>query len=238
GIFAQRYDSAGNPVGAEFQVNTYTTDGQMHPAVEVAVDGSFVVVWQSYGQDGDEYGIVAKRYDSAGNPVGSEFQVNSYVTDWQRYPALAVAGDGSFVVGWRSDGQDGDGWGIFAQRYDTAGNPAGGEFQANNYTTSNQTYPDLGVADDGSFVVVWMSDGQDGDEWGIFGQRYDSTGIPTGGEFQVNSYTMDIQGWPAVAMDGDGSFVIAWTSRNQDGDVWGIFAKRYDSAGNPLSVVP
>ncbi len=36
------------PAGAEFQVNTYTTDQQEDPAVAVDADGDFVVVWHSY----------------------------------------------------------------------------------------------------------------------------------------------------------------------------------------------
>jgi len=32
-------------------------------------------------------------------------------------------------------------------------------------------------------------------------------------------------------MNGSGSFVIAWSSKDQDGDNWGIFAKRYNASG-------
>ncbi|MEO8195245.1 MAG: hypothetical protein ABI689_00840, partial [Thermoanaerobaculia bacterium] len=35
---------------------------------------------------------------------------------------------------------------------------------------------------------------------------------PNGGEFLVNTYTTNFQGHPAVAVDGQGNFVIAWNS--------------------------
>jgi len=78
GIYAQRYDASGNNVGAEFQVNTYTSDNQSSPSTTALTDGGFVVTWMSYNQDGSGYGIYAQRYDADGNTQGSEFQVNTY----------------------------------------------------------------------------------------------------------------------------------------------------------------
>jgi hypothetical protein len=35
----------------------------------------------------------------------------------------------------------------------------------------------------GNFVVVWQgSGGQDGSDWGVFGQRFNASGLPQGGE--------------------------------------------------------
>ncbi|MFC1482417.1 DUF4215 domain-containing protein, partial [Myxococcota bacterium] len=233
GIFAQRFDSAGNPVGGEFQVNSYTTGWQNIPALAVASDGSFVVVWESYG-DGDSLGVFGKRFDSMGNPVSGEFQINSFVSGDQKYPAVVVAENGNHVVVWQSDDQDGSWEGIFAQRFDSAGNPVGGEFQVNSYTADRQWYPDVSLDGSAGFVIVWQSNGQDGDSFGIFAQRYDSAGFPIGGEFQVNTYTTYDQGWPAVAQAGDGSFVVTWASGFQDGSGYGIFAQKYSNAGNPV----
>jgi hypothetical protein len=52
----------GNPLGPEFRVNTYTTTAQALPSVASGSSGSFVVVWQSYTQDGSAYGVVGQRY--------------------------------------------------------------------------------------------------------------------------------------------------------------------------------
>ena len=83
GVFAQRYDSDGNPVGSEFQVNTYTAGDQFRSDIAIDAVGNIIVVWSSYLQDGSFFGVFAQRYDSNGNPVGSEFQVNTYTTDNQ-----------------------------------------------------------------------------------------------------------------------------------------------------------
>jgi hypothetical protein len=62
GIFGQRYDASGSPLGPEFRVNTHTTGSQLASAVAADMSGDFVVAWQSSGQDGSGYGIFGQRY--------------------------------------------------------------------------------------------------------------------------------------------------------------------------------
>jgi hypothetical protein len=219
------------PVGAEFQVNTYTTDAQRGPAVAADAAGAFVVAWRSYGQDGSSFGVFGRRYDSAGVAQAGEFQVNTYTTNTQRFPAVAADPDGDFAVVWESNTQDGSGTGVFGRRYDSAGTAQGGEFQVNTFTIGNQTNPAVAADAAGAFVVVWTSLGQDGSVSGVFGRRYDSAGAAQGGEFQVNTYTTNDQSYPAVAADAAGNFVVVWMSFLQDGSRFGVFGRRYDSAG-------
>jgi large repetitive protein len=233
GIFGQRYSSAGTPAGAEFQVNTYTTGSQDHPVVVSGTAGGFVVAWQSAGQDGAGFSIIGRRYASSGAPLGGEFQINSYTTGSQGLPRVASDSSGNFVVVWQSDTQDGSTYGIFGQRYASTGVPSGNEFQVNTYTTGYQRFPSVASDSSGNFVVVWQSYTQDGSTFGIFGQRYASTGAPSGNEFQVNTYTTGSQGFPGVASDSSGNFVVVWVSDGQDGSYGGVFGQRYASSGAP-----
>ena len=50
-------------------------------------------------------------------------------------------------------------------------------------------------------------------------------------EFQVNTYTVENQSLPVVAIDAAGNFVVAWQSYHQDGQAWGVFARRHDQTG-------
>ncbi len=52
GVFARRFSSTGTPLATEFQVNTYTSERQAYAEWRMDNDGDFVVVWQSYYQDG------------------------------------------------------------------------------------------------------------------------------------------------------------------------------------------
>jgi hypothetical protein len=47
--------------------------------------------------------------------------VNSFTTGEQGAPAIGADASGNFVVVWESEDQDGDGWGIFAQRFESPG---------------------------------------------------------------------------------------------------------------------
>ena len=234
GVFSQRYDSAGSAVGAETQVNSTTTQAQDTAAVTALGDGGFVIVWQSRDQDGDKDGIYGQRFDSSGATVGSEFQINSTTTEDQQKAAVAALEDGGFVVTWQSKNQDGDDWGIYAQRYDSAGAASGSEFRVNTTTADQQKEPSVASLDDGGFVIVWQSRNQDGDNWGVYGQRYDAAGDPVEFEFQINQETADEQKEPSVSALADGGFIVSWQSRNQDGDNWGIYGRRYSADGDPL----
>lgn len=233
GVFMQRFDSVGQPLDGEVQVNTYTTDQQRHADVAFRADGDFIVTW-SGADTGDTRGVVGQRFDSAGARLGDSFQVNTYTTSLQLYPSMAVGADGGFVVVWASFGQDGDGSGIFLQRFDSTGAAAGDEVQVNTTTFANQIDPKVASLDDGDFVVVWTDYGAlDGDAQGVFAQRFDSAGLPVEGELQVNTTTLGYQFRPDVASVGKG-FVVVWADGTIDGSLAGIGAQRFDETGSPV----
>jgi len=234
GIFAQRFNKKGEPLGIEFQVNTYTDRRQETPAAAMDRKGNFVIAWRSDGQDGSSYGIFAQRYNKNGQPLGSEFQVNTHVDNWQSDPSIAMDKKGNFVIAWHSDKQDGSYYGIFAQRFNKLGKPIGSEFKVNTHWKNFQWYPVIAMDEKGNFIIVWASKEQDGSKYGIFAQRYNSKGKAVGSEFQVNTYTEGLQSYPAVAMDKKGNFVIVWQSDKQDGSNSGIFAQRFNRKGNTI----
>ena len=116
-IYAHRYNAAGEPQGDYFQVNTYTANNQFNACVAIGAQGNFAVTWTSDGQDGSGTGIYAQAFNAVGNPQGAEFRVNTYTAGIQRTSRIAMDPTGRFVVTWESFGQDGDGLGVFAQRY-------------------------------------------------------------------------------------------------------------------------
>jgi hypothetical protein len=233
GVFARRYDGTGAAQGAEFLVNSYTTVNQAVPAVGGTASG-FVVVWTSdAGQDGSSLGIFGQRYDATGSAQGGEFQINSFTTAEQLFPAVAVAGDGGFLVAWQSGGPDGSGYGISAQRYAAGGGPQGGELQVNTYTTGDQRAPALAALEGGGFVVAWQSNGSDGSGYGVAGRRYAADGTAVGAEFQLSTYATGDQRAPVVAALEGAGFVATWQSDGQDGSGTGVFGRRYAATGEP-----
>ncbi len=98
-----------------------------------------MIVWADAAQDGSGYGVYGQRYDAAGAAQGTEFRVNTFVTGDQRYPGVAMDADGDFVVTWTSDGQDGSGNGVYAQRYDSLGVAQDTEFRATRRWSRTRT---------------------------------------------------------------------------------------------------
>ena len=148
------------------------------------------------------YDVYAQRYNSAGVAQGSEVLVNTYTTNSQIFPSVAMNATGDFVIALTSIGQDGGMYagGIFAQRFDAAGSPVGTEFEVNSYTSSNQWEPSVAMDAAGDMVITWSSFGEDGQQYGIYAQLYNAAGIAQGGEFEVNTFTLNLQVRPLVAM--------------------------------------
>ena len=237
-IMARMYDSQDRPVrrsnglDTEWVVNAITGGDQREPDVAVDDDGNFVVVWSGEAASlGEVSGVFGQRFNAAGDTVGGQFRVNQTVTSDQDEPAVAMDADGDFTVSWSSYEQDGHLDGVYARRYNRFGQALSTEFLVNSTTTNRQENSDIAMDDSGDSVIVWQSYGQDGSDWGVYGQRISATGAFVGGEFRVNSATNDKQVDPRVAMDADGDFAVAWASFLQDGNGYGVYAKRYSAAG-------
>ena len=233
GIFGQRFEGSGVPLGPEFRVNTYTTGNQYLPVVASDPSGNFVVVWNSNGQDGSYSGVYAQRFDAAGSPLGPEFRVNTYTNQPQRFPAVAMGGTGDFVVMWENYFQID----VFGQRFASSGVPLGPESRANTFIGFNQAGIDVAADSAGNFVVMWSSEYQATPAGPtVHGQRFASSGAPLGPEFRVNTYTSfsSIQVGPSVSMGPLGDFVAVWESQFQEGPNWGVYGQRFSSSGSPL----
>ncbi len=216
GIFGQRFNATGATVGSEFRVNTWVNGNQTAPAVAVNGLGEFVVTWVSPSLSGN--GIFGQRYSSTGQPLGIEFQVNRSTRGQQDAPAVAYDDNGNFVVAWQgTDGRDGDGFGIYAQRYDASGNPSGDELLVNSTTRGDQLTPAVAIDGSGAFTIVWSGRG-DSRRTAVFGQRYLANGSRDGGEFQVNDSSSNDQINPVVALSSSADFVVAWQDQDNRGD--------------------
>ncbi|WP_166832001.1 Ig-like domain-containing protein, partial [Thalassoroseus pseudoceratinae] len=232
-VYARRYDAAATPLSGEFRVNTATSGHQSAAAIDMESDGDFVVTYGS--PDADDFGIRAQRFSASGSKIGSEIQVNGFATGQQHSPDVAIDENGNFVVVWRdggnfgqSNGRDGSGWGVYAQRFNSFGSKVGGEFRVNTTTYGNQWEPVVEMDNVGNFTVAWQSGTGD---YEIFFQYYDSSGLAIDGERQVNETTQYTQNDPAIAIDPVGNTVFAWESYTSQGYL-DVMARQYAPA-NP-----
>ena len=161
----------------------------------------------------------------------------------KRFPKVAADAGGNYVVIWESfgtkSGTDTDRGSVQGRRYAANGTPRGGQFQANTLIKDEQRFPDVGMAADGRFVVVWQS-GTPFGEKEVRARLYRADGTPQGNDFLVNTTPFNPGGsssspTPRVSMGANGSFVVTWTSETttgNDGDGVSVQAQRYGADGS------
>ncbi|MCF3643247.1 hypothetical protein LXM94_25135, partial [Rhizobium sp. TRM95111] len=222
-IVQQRFDADGNVVGGETQINTVSGDLRSVSAT-VLEDGSWVVAWQRGAGNED---VFQQKFNVDGIAVGGEVRVNTTTSGRQFMDDIAALADGGWVVTFESP--DGNSDGIFQQRYNADGVKVGSQTRVNTTTSGSQQSSTVTALADGGWVVTWS--GPDGDQDGIFQQRYGSNGAKVGSETLINTARASFQTDPVVAALSDGDWVIVWRSGAQDGDGTGIYMQRIAANG-------
>ncbi|HEY7036337.1 MAG TPA: hypothetical protein VH482_33725 [Thermomicrobiales bacterium] len=168
-ILARRFDSSGTAIGNEFLASS---SAAQNPSIAVDGSGAFVV---AYGANtpADYRGISGQRFDPDGNPNGAEFHINSYTTDIQDNPSVAMNPDGNFLVIWSSDGQEGPLTQlVYGQRFDRSGARIGDEFLVSTDTSHFTNSPRAAIGGDGA-IVTWTRATTGPSPYDVFARRVD-----------------------------------------------------------------
>ncbi len=231
-IFARAYTPQGQG-GAVFQLNGASDPAGGKVAVAALSHGGWLAVWpNAAGQ-----GLQARQYDAAGQPLAAQFPVSESQSLSLSQPDVIGLKDGGWVVAWSQSNPNGSAGDVVLKRYDKLGAPlaidGAGSSVAN--TAGNQVSPALAALKDGGWVMVWQSNGQDGQDSGIYAQRYSAAGQAEGTELRVNTTTAPLQS-PAVTALLDGGYLVTWQSVEKDGGYpdFGIYGQRFDAAGKAL----
>ena len=205
----------------EFVVNTSDPSDTESGDVAIGKDGDFVVTWQEYDDE-----VLGRRFDRLTAPLGDPFPVNAATTNAQDESSIAMDAQGRFVAVWMEDATA-----IWGRRFDADGTPLSGNFQVNTSTPVLAGFPHVASDPSGNFVVAWTAASAANPE--VMARRFDSNGAPLGDEFQVNSFSTGYQAAGGAAMSPAG-FVVSWGGEGF-GNTNGIFARLFDSAGNPVT---
>jgi len=231
-IYVQKLDAGGHLLWvAEVRVNSDSgTAWQDHPAVALDGNANAIVLWMD-DRNGHQ-DIYAQKLDRNGNRLwAAEVRVNSDGgTAEQQYPAVAVDGSGNAVIAWE-DWRSGNG-AVYAQKLDGSGSKlwaADVRVNSESVTAGEWSPPTIGVDGSGNAVVTWKDERGGSD--GIYAQRLDRGGSRLWGtDVRVNSGGGMADRWsPAVAVDGSGSAVVAWTDERDNGR--SIYAQRINTVG-------
>ncbi len=188
GVYGQRFDGEGDRLGAEFSWNATTADSQMGVTLAGGPDGEVVAAWQTRGQDGDDWGVAARRLDADGITFGDEVLLNDMTTGQQRDVKLAVADDGQWIATWNTAEPNGAGWEVMARTFQNDGTPEAAAFAVNQATaganSGYQRYASVAAAGD-TAVIVWAGRGA-ADREGVYRQAYEIELIDDGPQQSPN----------------------------------------------------
>ncbi|KKJ76823.1 hypothetical protein WH95_10995, partial [Kiloniella litopenaei] len=229
GVFLRRFDADGTALSGDIQVNSEIVNRQQAPKIASLNNGGFVVVWESYDQDGSAFGVYGQRYDAAGQVIGDEFRVNTETSLNQNNAQVSELEGGGFVVVWQSYEQDGSYYGIFAQRYNEQGLPVGDEFLVNSEDTNFQQL-DASVAalPDGGFTVSWATYSRRS----VVSQRYDALGQRVGNQQVVDTFTQPDYVKPVTVALDNGNVVVVWQSSDGEGQPTEVRSKLVGTKGD------
>lgn len=250
-IMAQRYSAAGARVGSEILVNSVHTAGdQLAPAVAMADNGDFVIVWRSAGGAGGDpdISIQGRRWRASDGTFFDQFLVNDVTTGDQDQPAVATNGRGRYLVAWQYPGTSS----FIAVRTFTADNlqdegltAAGPQQRANTHPSGPDSNLSVAMASDGRAIVGWetfgATFGNDNQRISIQARRLDSSGaFIDGNDVQINTYIPSDQRYPSVAIAANGTSAVAWQSYGSPGNdssEYSIQMRAFDADGVALDPV-
>jgi hypothetical protein len=198
---------------SDIQVNTYTADQQVDPAVAALPDGSAIITWSSYGENGSGsmWGVYARRLTAAGTVKKADnggstkqFLVTQYTSFNQRNPAVAALAGGNYVIAWVSEQER------------SAGSV---DVYSRSITATNSTVgPAFGA----------------GGSVDVYARIFTAAGVPVTDEILLDSGT-NLCSSPALAALNDGGFTAVWAEKDSLvlSNGWDIWGRAFSASGSP-----
>jgi len=219
-VYARGFSASTSPLGASFPVNPDTNPSRRGGSMARDASGRYIIVWSE-----NELDIWGQRWNSDGTPIGDHFQINTATPDSSSNPIVACDPSGAFVVAWTIVSPDTDGGDAVVRRFDPNGVPLGNEFRVHEHSPDSQTATGI-AASTSNFIVAWHIVGS---PTHALGRLFDAAGAPVTGDFHFNTSPLGaIGGFPDVAMNAAGDFVVVWA------DFQAVRGRRFAADGQPF----
>ena len=223
-------------ISEEILVNSYQPHTQNRPQVDMNNKGEFIVVWESWYQDGSDRGIYAQYFNNDGSKNGNEFLVNTSTSYSQCKASVSFFYDNKFIIVWESWDEAEIGYNLYAKIFDENLNVVLDEFLVNNHMDNYQWYSDVTTYSDNSFDIVWCSWEQDGSDGGIYLKSFNKDYNQVSEEVLVNSSTKYYQWLPKISKLNNNRKAVIWSSWNIDGSREGVYYKLLDDLNREVSL--
>jgi hypothetical protein len=229
-VHGRRFASDGSPLGEARAISDDPAHPEAHPRATVTDDGGYVVVWTG-ASDGSGPGIVGRRLEDDGLPVGAPFAVNTTRQGSQASAELAPTSEGGFVVVWdsRDEAASPRGRSVRCRRFAREATPQGEELVLAEVSIDSPPHPSVAASPEGRLLASWS------DASGLQARAYASDGSAAADVVRLDSRLGSPKGVPssAAAASGDGGFLVAWAGEEAGGSRR-IRARRLDGDGQPV----
>ena len=185
-IFARGFDPDGSERFPDMTVNTAGSGQQLWPDIAVADGGGFVVVWEDDQDKNGFYQIFARGFKPDGTESFTVMTVNTAGSGQQLLPAVAIDNEGGFVVVWEDDKDKNGYYQIFARGFHADGSERFPDMTVNTAGSGQQLWPEVAMAADGSFFVVWQDDKDKNGYYQIFARGFNANGSQRFADITVN----------------------------------------------------
>jgi Ca2+-binding RTX toxin-like protein len=225
GVYAQRFDAKGAPVGAQLTVYPAENYGYFYsPTVTALPNGGFMI---GYARDAlNNVGALPQlvTYDASGSKTGTISPTTRSDQSSNGNTDVAALAKGGYVVTYIGTGEAYYLQGLYAQRFNGDGTKNGAEIQIVAMGSNGAQDPAVASLADGGFAVTWM-------QGGVYVQRYDAAGVAAGAALKLDGTNYNDQGSsPVITSLTDGGYVVAWQSTGYYSS--GIaHAQRFDANG-------
>ena len=206
-------------VGGEQTLFAKTPGRQSAPSAVLWEQGG-LVVWENSGESGKKH-VYIQSVDSSRGSRGTATRVSQGAPGINDVnPVIQAVNEQAAVVVWVS-GERGS-QDVYLQIVARDGRSVGAIQRVNQTTSRNQMYPDVAVSPNGRIMVVWESEGQDGDGTGVYGRMFSANGAGESGEILISQTTAGNQNRPKAVNLGGDRFMVTWitgviTGRNAEG---------------------
>jgi hypothetical protein len=198
---------------------------------QLAMDGSgrFVATWVSQDIFNETSTVLVRRFAANGDPLAAEVVAASQRSRSAQYVGarVAMAGDGSFVVGWIDTNRAANQQALYVRRFGPYGAPRGPAVRVDETVPSEGGYS-LATAADGHFVVTWDTREAGSSQTSPFARLYSASAAPQSAPFRVAA--REIGGGSEAAMSAAGDFVVIFARHFPRA----LRGQRFNAAGEPL----
>lgn len=232
------------PEGGPNRLSTTTDYTRTDPSIGDLGSGAYVITWtqELWGTGSPETtDIYAQLFNADGTENGAAFLVNTTTTDNHLENDVAVLNSGDFIVAWSSESasdQDGDGAGVYFQRFNNSGVAQGSETLVNTTTADEQNTPTVLALSTGGFNIAWVE--TTATTASIKMQRFFANGTTNGSELTLatETHTGSVSyGTPELVELTGGKIAVSWTRYDSSDDAYaqfGIFNTNGTAVSSPI----